>query len=167
MRGVSTAVVLLAATVVGCSETVPELTMDERLDQARTQLVADGVTPEVATCVVRLARHDLRIGALDDLTRDELVRSCERAQVVLNGGGGAAPDDSLAFTEGPDTLGDDPTLDALWRSCEEGSGAACDQLFTEAPTGSDYEWFGVSCGDRDEILHCSELDEPAGSEPSR
>lgn len=154
-------VVLAAVVAVGlaaCSESTAAPTIDERADQAQDDLIEAGVSPEVAACVIRLARDDLRAGPIDDLTREELLVSCERAQAVLDGEVDPDPD-SLAFVEGPHTLGDDPVLDSLWRSCEDGSGAACDELFEQAPLGSDYERFGVSCGDRDEVLRCSELDE--------
>ncbi len=151
---------LVAAGLAGCAQSAPAPTIDERADQAHDDLIEAGASPEVAACVVRLARDDLRSGPIDDLAREELLLSCERAQAVLDGDGdGAVATDSLAFVEGPDTLGDDPALDSLWRSCEDGSGAACDELFERAPLGSDYERFGVSCGDRDEVLRCSELDE--------
>ncbi len=129
------------------------------MDRTEAELTEAGASAEVAACVVRLARHDLRAGPIDDLTRDELLLSCERTQALLDGDADLDESDSLAFVDGPNTLGDDPVLDDLWRSCEDGSGAACDELFERAPVGSDYEWFGVTCGERDEVLHCSELDE--------
>lgn len=54
------------------------------------------------------------------------------------------------------TLGDDPVLDEWWRQCADGSGLACDRLFADAPLGSNYEAFGLSCGDRPNVLHCQE-----------
>lgn len=66
-----------------------------------------------------------------------------------------------AAEAGPFTLGDDDVLDGIWARCEVGDGKACDQLFEVAPIGSDYEWFGLSCGDRPGIIDCSaELDGP-------
>lgn len=60
----------------------------------------------------------------------------------------------------PNTFGDDDRLDELWTQCSDGWGYACDRLFEEAPLGTDYEQFGVSCGDRPLVLHCQiELDE--------
>jgi type IV pilus biogenesis protein CpaD/CtpE len=55
--------------------------------------------------------------------------------------------------------GDDATLDGLWDQCAEGSGQACDDLYWLAPLGSACEEFGYTCGDRDNIVLCSELDE--------
>ncbi len=61
----------------------------------------------------------------------------------------------------PRVYGDDPALDDLWRQCEQGLGAACDQLFEQAPGGSDYEAFGLNCGNRPDILRCGpEMDAP-------
>lgn len=59
----------------------------------------------------------------------------------------------------PYTFGDHDRLDELWVQCEEGWGYACDRLFEEAPLASEYERFGVSCGERPSVLHCQmELD---------
>lgn len=153
------ALVGCAIVLACCSDPTPEFTVDERTEQAQVELVEAGASPEVADCVVRLARQELRVGPIDELTRDELLLTCERTQALLDGADEADGADRLAFVDGPDTFGDDPALDSLWRGCEEGSGAACDELFEQAPVGSDYERFGVSCGDRDEMLFCSELDE--------
>jgi hypothetical protein len=76
----------------------------------------------------------------------------------------AAPDGPTASTAAdqpspPTVYGDDPALDGLWDGCRDGSGLACDQLFEQAPIGSEYERFGVSCGERPDVLHCQlELD---------
>ncbi len=62
----------------------------------------------------------------------------------------------------PQTLGDDAVLDDLWHRCEQGSGAACDQLFEQAPLNSGYESFGLSCGNRPDVLRCGqEMDAPS------
>ncbi|PFG18994.1 DUF4190 domain-containing protein [Serinibacter salmoneus] len=42
--------------------------------------------------------------------------------------------------------GDDPELDLLWDSCEEGDMLACDSLFEQSPSGSEYEEFADTCG---------------------
>lgn len=44
------------------------------------------------------------------------------------------------------TYGDDTDLDALWDSCAAGDLAACDSLYTSAPSGSEYGEFGSTCG---------------------
>lgn len=63
--------------------------------------------------------------------------------------------------------GSDPVLDILWDWCDEGRMWACDELFLMAEAGSDYEWFGDSCGERNEPDDwCTLLyDEPEAFEP--
>lgn len=46
------------------------------------------------------------------------------------------------------TYGDDPVLDGLWDACASGDGQACDDLYFDSVTGSEYERFGLTCGDR-------------------
>lgn len=48
--------------------------------------------------------------------------------------------------------GDDPELDLLWDGCVSGDMLDCDDLFFQAPVGSEYESFGESCGDRVEAV---------------
>jgi hypothetical protein len=66
-------------------------------------------------------------------------------------------DTSVAGAGLPKRFGDDPALDALWSSCAEGVGADCDTLFDEAPSGSDYERFAATCGDRTRELRCADV----------
>ena len=58
------------------------------------------------------------------------------------------------------TYGDDAELDALWDACEDGNGAACDELFWGSPVDSEYETFGNTFGGlfaEDEVpLSCEE-----------
>jgi hypothetical protein len=56
----------------------------------------------------------------------------------------------------PNHRGDDPTLDALYDRCATGDGAACDQLFDQAPVGSEYETFASTCGNRRAQLRCAD-----------
>lgn len=44
--------------------------------------------------------------------------------------------------------GDDEALDALWDACEAGDMTSCDELYLEAPLGSEYRAFGDTCGGR-------------------
>jgi hypothetical protein len=61
--------------------------------------------------------------------------------------------------------GDDPGLDALWDACAAGEGKACDDLYHAAPIDSEYENFGYTCGDRPNVIICTELDEEPGLTP--
>lgn len=69
------------------------------------------------------------------------------------GGGGA----SGGFQPGQ-SYGDNPVLDALWDRCEDGDGAACDELYFTSEIGSDYEEFGDTCGGRVEAgtVYCTD-----------
>jgi len=125
-------------------------------------LAAEGVPADVIECVLRVAERELQVAELDPALEDDLVAGCgaARDEIARAGAPEEPPDDRLALVDQPDTLGDDPVLDELWIGCEAGSGAACDELFAQAPIGSGYEDFGVSCGDRLDVLHCAELDRP-------
>jgi hypothetical protein len=54
--------------------------------------------------------------------------------------------------------GTDLILDILWDWCEDDAMWACDELFLRSIAGSDYEWFGATCGDRvDTDEWCTDL----------
>jgi hypothetical protein len=141
------AVVVAVLIMTSCSgpPPAPEVTRETRVGD----LVAEGYSIEVSNCVTGLADG---LGAGD--SRSELIQACERAEEMLN-----APEevpDDLPFV-GPAAYGDDPELDRLWDRCEAGEGVACDDLWNQAPIGSEYERFGVTCGEREEVLNCSDL----------
>ena len=46
--------------------------------------------------------------------------------------------------------GSDPVLDYLWDWCSDGDWASCDALWQDSPAGSTYEYFGDTCGLRNE-----------------
>ena len=125
-------------------------------------LAAAGERTDVIQCVLRLAEDDLRVGPLETWAEQELVIGCRNARDGLDRIAALAmrSTDTDRPSDQPDRLGDDPRLDELWLDCEAGSGHACDLLFEEAPVTSTYEAFGLTCGDRPEVLHCAELDRP-------
>jgi len=55
-----------------------------------------------------------------------------------------------------DAPGEDPLFDALWVTCAAGDPDGCDWLFLSSPSGSAYEEFGSTCGDR-EFTNCTVL----------
>lgn len=64
---------------------------------------------------------------------------------------GAPKDEETVVTvpEGQDepfTFGDDDYLDDLWLKCERGQWVKCDDLYLDSPIGSEYEFFGATCG---------------------
>lgn len=58
----------------------------------------------------------------------------------------ASPAEPVEDCDGA-TYGTDAALDLLWDWCADGGMWACDELFVASPAGSDYEWFGATCGD--------------------
>lgn len=98
--------------------------------------------------------------AFIDVGLQRLVEDCDIDLAALGGSdstdGGTDDSDSGDTTNTTDSnaaegsYGSDPTLDALWDSCEDGDYAACDQLYQDSPGGSEYEEFGDTCGDRNE-----------------
>ena len=156
---------MLTVVAGACSAEPTQETAADWADEVETRLVEESVERPVVDCVLNVARVELERNPLSDAATDELITNCEKARAVIDGADGTLdPADELAMTDQPVTFGDDPTLDALWTACEQGSGQSCDQLFAAAPVGSDYEEFGVSCGQRPELLHCGELDVPPEDE---
>ncbi|MEV7971690.1 DUF4190 domain-containing protein [Cellulomonas sp. NPDC089187] len=49
-----------------------------------------------------------------------------------------------------ETYGDNAVLDGYWDECEAGDDSSCDTLYMVAPSGSEYESFGDTCGGRQE-----------------
>ncbi len=76
--------------------------------------------------------------------------------LLLGGAGGAVwwllgPDDrsSTATATSGGSYGSDQDLDVLWDRCEAGSLSACDDLYFLSASGTEYEDFGATCGNRD------------------
>jgi len=157
---VRAAFVMLTALAVGCSSPQPAEVATSPEDVVLAY-VDDGMNPEVADCLVGLGSREFDLDSLlpgaapeaDALLLDEMLRSCADAVAVLS-------EDELAerttFETGPFNIGDDMYLDELYADCSRGDGAACDELWEQSPVGSAYESYGVSCGNRPEILDCTE-----------
>jgi actin-like ATPase involved in cell morphogenesis len=57
------------------------------------------------------------------------------------------PATSPPTTQGlPQDFGDDPILDGFYSRCAAGDFIGCDELYFNAPAGSNYEAFGATCG---------------------
>lgn len=142
---------VVAWTLVRSEDTTaaPEQTSGLDADLVETFTLTRGE----ARCVVDRAEGRLteeRIRALasdpepddaDQAALDEILTGCS-----LHPAGSeqaAGPQEGQA-----NTYGDDDTLDALWDQCSEEGTAVCDELFNEAPEGSEYEAFGDTCGGR-------------------
>lgn len=125
--------------------------------------VEDGVDEDVATCAISILvddtdpevlRPDDERSPVQELLMEETFTACGLANGLLD----EADDEpgELAFSNEPQTYGDDVGLDALWDRCAQGDGAACDELWLISPVGSVYEQFGVTCGERLDVLNCTE-----------
>lgn len=81
-----------------------------------------------------------------------LVTACGGEQAEVSDPPASETPTQTLSTDTPEaySYGDDPVLDGLWDACDAGEGAACDDLFLAAPTGSEYEEFGYTCGGRTE-----------------
>lgn len=69
---------------------------------------------------------------------------------TLNSENPGGEEDVLEASEAPPRSATDSRLDTLWEACADGDFESCDDLFLEAPSGSSYEDFGDSCGNRNE-----------------
>ncbi len=128
-------------------------------DDVIAAYVEAGMIDSVASCVVGLGEREFELNELMPSATpatlvQEIVDNCRAANDLINGGD-APP--SLAFDDPavPFEYGEDAALDLLWDGCEAGDGAACDELWESAPVDSRYEEFGVTCGNRPEILDCA------------
>lgn len=112
-----------------------------------------GIDPAGADCMAT---------ALVDEQGGDALRRVVAAATGGAGGVGAlgrdldrvAPDcgvdlDQLAADAIPgEAYGDNPELDALYDACTAGDGAACDDLYFASAVDTEYERYGLTCGDR-------------------
>lgn len=150
----------LIALAVGCSDPEPAA-MSVSSEDVVLAYVDSGMDAAIADCLVGLGSREFELDALlpgaaadaDVLLLDEMLRSCTKAVAVLSE---RDIEERTTFDTGPFNIGDDLYLDELYADCAQGDGAACDRLWEEAPVGSVYESFGVSCGNRPQVLDCTE-----------
>lgn len=105
--------------------------------------------------------HEIRSGTVDKTT-ETLPTAPPTVPTTVAGDDGT--DDP--WGDDPFTYGDDNDLDKLWRECDRGIWTSCDDLYLQSPLGSDYEWFGASCGEviPDPIDYC-DVSNQEGVEP--
>ena len=124
------------------------------VDRVRTKVGSQYLEPDVSV--------PASVGERLTAIRDDCVG--------LSGLGAAppAPSSSVPGTEAgnqPLRHGQDPALDALWARCADGDGAACDELFQQAPIGSEYEHFALTCGGRTPQMACASVYRPSKGKP--
>lgn len=162
MKPVFSVLLVGALSLLPACTSVPEAAAPTA-DEVVARHIEAGMEASVADCVVGIGSQELTLAALlPDGERDQtevalyeaLISSCEEASAFVHRK--AVEPETLAFEDEPFTKGDDPALDALWESCDAGDGESCDRLWEAAPVGSEYERFGVTCGERDQLLDCTE-----------
>ena len=164
---------VVALISTACSSTEPVVVSVTEEDVVLAY-VDGGTDADVADCFVGLGQREFDLDALlpgaapeaDRPLIDEMFTSCLDAVAILNT---EDPPPRQSFDTGPFNIGDDMYLDVLWVACDRGDGSACDALWEESPVGSMYEAFGVTCGNRAEILDCAPeltLESVGETEPS-
>jgi len=154
-------------TVIGCAVLLASCSSQQEVvvsvteDDVVLAYVDAGMSSDVADCFVGLGQREFEFDLLlpgvapesDRPLLDEMLGSCRDAVAMLDA---EELPTIVSLGIGPFNIGDDRYLDELWVGCDRGDGAACDALWEEAPVGSIYEWFGVTCGNRPEVLNCTE-----------
>jgi hypothetical protein len=151
------------------------------VDDLKAALIDDGASESEAEC----AANDLvELGyTADDIYADDTDPSPEAFEIILGciEGGDLMADlqdglsdvtdledelnemmEDLMTDDSPQSYGDDPELDAYYDACEGGDLVACDDLYMNAPFGSEYESFGIDCGghEADSARFCSNESNP-------
>lgn len=128
-------------------------------EQFRDSLIDDGFSEEQADCTI----DGLEEAGIDpaDLTDEnlgdddppiealEITAACFLGMDLAEMQEGIVDDAGIGGSDAAvDDYGDDPELDAMFESCRDGDGAACDDLYFTSPFNSRYEDFGNTCGGR-------------------
>ncbi len=141
---------------------------------SKLEAESDGsLTSEQANCVAGLVVDETGEDALKDIDYSaedppeevlsaflaigvqKMADECNIDEGAITGTDGTtdSSDDTTDTTQGSGgegSYGSDPDLDELYDACTEGDFASCDQLYLDSPSGSDYETYGDTCGDRNE-----------------
>jgi hypothetical protein len=151
---------------------------DDDGDDVRTQLAAQfratsGLTDDQADCVADHVVDEIgadRFEGVDfsaDEPPEELADDLFAAAAGSVGACDIDPTDLAGDGEstGDGTYGSDPELDELYDQCEDGDYQACDDLYSQSPSGSEYEEFADTCGDRNEPAgFCVDIYEDGGDD---
>ena len=141
---------------------------------SKLEAESDGsLTSEQANCVAGLVVDETGEDALKDIDYSaedppeevlsaflaigvqKMADECNIDEGAITGTDGTtdSSDDTTDTTQGSGgegSYGSDPDLDELYDACTEGDFASCDQLYLDSPSGSEYETYGDTCGDRNE-----------------
>ncbi|MGH9179999.1 MAG: hypothetical protein ACRD0N_15815 [Acidimicrobiales bacterium] len=131
MPGLLTAVAAVVTAVTGfvaLRESSDKPATNPEPPSASTTLPASPLPDEPIT----LVPDDFNLAPLDALQQDD-QDALEAAMVACGNG---EMDACVAI------------LDGLAEECAAGAGISCDLLFELSPSGSDYEFYGMTCGGR-------------------
>jgi hypothetical protein len=104
------------------------------------------ITDDEATCLAHALVDSLGPDALGGMTNAESTDQFGLEAMRMASGCGVtldtfAPEPGFAY-------GDNPTMDTLYDECAEGVGASCDVLYQQSGVRTEYESFGLTCGNR-------------------
>jgi hypothetical protein len=112
-------------------------------DSKKRLLIGGGILAAVVLAVIAF----LALGGDDD---DPATEKASQSSDTTDNTDSTEPSDTTGGGGGEGSYGSDPELDELYDSCEEGVYADCDLLYFDSPSGSEYQEFGDTCGNRNE-----------------
>lgn len=153
----SSAVILGLIAALALLSAEPDAAEVDYAAETADLLARRGHNEQVINCVVRLGERQLTVAPLSEAALEEITESCDETDRILAFAQSEPAAEPELAPDVPSVHGDDATLDRLWDSCAAGAGIDCDALFEQAPPGTDYERFGLTCGERPSVLYCSDL----------
>ncbi len=148
MRENTARLMALTATVVGFSllaaacggsfdreETVTTVQETFALDRVQADCVVDGLVDEFG---------EDALSSTDDPTDEQVAALIEHLDACQQGTDPVV--NALAEEQAPIPVTNVPELDALASRCADGDGAACDDLYWQAPIDSAIEEWALTCG---------------------
>lgn len=141
--------VALTVLIVACAD-----------DSVRAQLEDLGASEDYVDCLV--AELESRGMDLEDMVIDPgpdddpsptavlvAIDLCgDVGAPALSNGSQSSPLTGNGVQPADGAYGSDPKLDQIHDACASGDGGACDDLYFQSPIDSEYERFGLLCGDR-------------------
>ena len=115
-----------------------------------THLTADQVPPVSSPQTARRSNVGLIVGSVIGILGLVLGGALFAASISDDSPTAQSNASEESSSSSASAPGGDSYLDRLWRECDAGDFQSCDDLFSESPSGSDYEDFGDTCGNRNE-----------------
>jgi hypothetical protein len=122
---------------------VPTEPVADADDPKKRLLIGGGILAAVVLAVIAF----LALGGDDD---EPATEKASQSSDTTDPTDPTDPTDTTEGGGGEGSYGSDPDLDELYDSCEEGVYSDCDLLYFDSPSGSEYQEFGDTCGNRNE-----------------